>query len=152
MVKKKQKERGFTLIEIMVVVIIIGMLATLVGLRVFNMLEKGKRNTAVVQIKNFEAGLSAYRLDNGRYPTTEQGLEALIRAPSIEPRPKSYPQGGYLQAREIPLDPWDHPYVYYCPGLDGEEYTIISYGADGEEGGEGNNADIISGRLENEGR
>jgi len=150
--KKRKRKAGFTLIEIMVVVAIIGMLMTLVGVRVFYALEKGKRKTAVAQIKNFETALAAYRLDNSRYPTTEQGLDALIKQPTIEPVPRNFPRGGYLGAKEVPLDPWGNPYVYFSPGLNGEEFTIISYGADGVEGGEGDNADIDSGNLEKESR
>jgi len=150
--KRRNRQGGFTLIEIMVVVMIIGMLAALVGVRVFNVLEKGKRKTVVAQMKNFEATLGAYRLDNNKYPTTEQGLEALVTQPTTEPVPKNYPRGGYLSSREVPLDPWGYPYVYFCPGLNEEEFTIISYGADGTEGGDGNNADIDSGSLEKESR
>jgi len=146
--QRRNNRSGFTLIEIMVVVVIIGMLAALVGTRVFNVLEKGKRKTAAAQIKNLETALAAYRLDNNRYPTTEQSLEALIRAPTMEPMPRNYPRNGYLTSREVPLDPWGNPYVYFSPGLDGEDFTIISYGADGVESGEGDNVDIDSGNLE----
>ena len=146
--KSKKNLRGFTLIEIMVVVVIIGMLAALVGTRVFDMLEKGKRKTAIAQIKNLETALAAYRLDNNRYPTTEQGLDSLVRAPTMEPVPRNYARNGYLTSKEVPVDPWDNPYVYFSPGLSGEDFTIISYGADGVEGGEGDNADIDSGNLD----
>jgi len=148
--KKRSRERGFTLIEIMVVVAIIGMLMSLVGVRVFYALEKGKRKTALAQMKNFETALAAYRLDNSRYPTTEQGLDALIHQPTMDPAPRNYPKGGYLGAKEIPMDPWGTPYVYFSPGLNGEDFTIISYGKDGVEGGDGDNADIDSGNLEKE--
>ena len=149
--KKRKRNAGFTLIEIMVVVMIIGMLAALVSVRVFDIYEKSKRKGAVAQISNFETALAAYRLDNNKYPSTEQGLDALIKQPTMEPVPKNYPRGGYLQGtKEIPLDPWGNPYVYFSPGLNGEDFTIISYGADGVEGGEGTNADIDSGNLEKE--
>jgi len=155
MARKKDKRRrrgGFTLIEIMVVVMIIGMLSALVGVRVFSVWEKSKRKGAVAQMKNFETALSVYRLDNGRYPTTEQGLDALIKPPSIEPIPRNYPKGGYLGANEVPVDPWGNPYVYFSPGLNGEDFSIISYGADGVEGGEGDNRDIDSTNLDQESR
>ena len=155
MARKKNKRRrrgGFTLIEIMVVVMIIGMLSALVGVRVFSVWEKSKRKGAVAQMKNFETALSVYRLDNGRYPTTEQGLDALIKPPTIEPIPRNYPRGGYLGATEVPVDPWGNPYVYFSPGLNGEDFSIISYGADGVEGGEGDNRDIDSTNLDQESR
>lgn len=148
--KKWRLKSGFTLIEIMVVVVIIGMLAALVSVRVFNILKKGKRKAAMAQMKNFETGLAAYRLNNSRYPTTEQGLDSLIKQPTMEPIPRNYPRNGYMGASEIPLDPWGNPYVYFSPGLNGEDFTIISYGADGVEGGEGDNADIDSNNLEKE--
>jgi len=148
--RKRKSQSGFTLIEIMVVVVIIGMLMTLVGVRIFSRLEKAKRKVAVAQIRNFMTALESYRLDNGFYPTTEQGLEALVKKPTIPPIPKNYPEGGYLTSKKIPLDPWGNPYVYFSPGLNGEEYTIESYGADGVDGGEGKGADIESWHLEDE--
>jgi general secretion pathway protein G len=149
---KRKRKSGFTLIEIMVVVMIIGMLSALVGVRVFSIWEKSKRKGSVAQMKNFETALSAYRLDNGHYPTTEQGLDALIKQPTIEPVPRNYPHGGYLGASEVPMDPWGNPYVYFSPGLNGEDFSIISYGADGVEGGEGDNKDVDSSNLDKEAR
>jgi general secretion pathway protein G len=150
--KKRNRRSGFTLIEIMVVVMIIGMLATLVGVRVIDAYERAQRKAAVTQINNLETALQTYRLEFGRYPTTEQGLDALVKQPSIEPIPRNYPQNGILKSKEVPLDPWKNSYVYFCPGLNGEEYTIVSYGKDGAEGGEGNDADIDSGNLDQEAR
>jgi len=148
--KRKKRENGFTLIEIMVVVMIIGMLAAVVGVQLFNRLEKAKRKACVVQIRQLQSALANYRLDNNRFPTTEQGLQALVEKPTSEPSPKNYPPGGYLDSKSVPLDPWGNPYVYYSPGINGEEYTIESYGADGVDGGEGQNADIESWHLEDE--
>ena len=143
--KTKPWMQAFTLIEIMVVVMIIGMLAAIVGVNVMQRFEQAKRKTAAAQIRNFMTALDSYRLDNNKYPTTEQGLEALVNQP---PEAKHFPKGGYLNS--IPLDPWDNEYVYFSPGLNGEPYTIESYGADGVDGGEGENADVESWRLDEE--
>jgi len=143
--KKKKRQSGFTLIEIMVVVMIIGMLAALVGVNVYNRFIKASRGVAVAQIRNFMTALDSYYLDNRMYPTTEQGLQALSQKPTSSPVPKSYPEGGYLN--EIPLDPWRNEYVYNRPGVQGGPYSVESYGADGIDGGEGENADIESWRL-----
>jgi general secretion pathway protein G len=134
----RQRERGFTLIEIMVVVIIIGLLAALVGPKFFGKISTAKQNAAKAQIELFGTALDTFRLDVGRYPTTEEGLKALREKPSgVEGW-----QGTYLP-KEIPLDPWNNAYVYKCPGEHGE-YDLISYGLDRVEGGEGENQDIVS--------
>ena len=134
---------GFTLIELLVVIVVLGVLATLVAPNVFQHVGTAKEAAARSQIELFVAALDAYRLDNGRYPTTEQGLEALRREPLSEPRPRNW-RGPYLR-KEIPLDPWDNPYVYRSPGIaSGMGFDLLSYGADGREGGEGENADITS--------
>ncbi len=147
---QKRRQSGFTLIEIMVVVMIIGMLAAVVGVQLFNRLEKAKRKATLVQIRQLQSALANYRLDNNRFPNTEQGLQSLVERPNSEPVPKNYPQGGYLDAKKVPLDPWGSPYVYFAPGVNGEDYTIESYAVDGADGGEGNNADIESWHLEDE--
>jgi general secretion pathway protein G len=131
-------ERGFTLIEIMIVVIIIGLLAALVGPRLFGKLSMAKQKSAKMQIELFGTALDAFRLDTGRYPTTEEGLKALREKPSGVERW----YGPYLP-KEIPLDPWGRSYVYKSPG-DHYEYDLISYGLDGVEGGEGENEDVVS--------
>lgn len=131
-------ERGFTLIEIMIVVIIIGMMAALVGPKLFGRLSMAKQKSAKAQIELFGTAFDTFRLDVGRYPTTEEGLKALRERPSgLEKW-----QGPYLP-KEIPLDPWGKPYIYKSPGENGE-YDLISYGLDGAEGGEGENQDIVS--------
>ncbi len=136
-------QAGFSLIEIMVVVIIIGLLASIVGVSVFDQLAEGRRNAAQTQIKNFQNALDMYRLDCHRYPATEPGLKVLVAGGGGESC-KNYKKNGYLAGGKVPLDPWDSPYVYQKPGPKGEEYWIASYGRDGQAGGEGEDADITS--------
>lgn len=136
--RSRKGERGFTLIELLVVVIIIGLLAALVGPRIFGKTAAAKQQAAKAQIENFGMALDIFRLDVGRYPTTEEGLKALRERPSGAEKW----EGPYLK-KEVPLDPWGRPYVYRCPGDHGD-YDIISYGLDGVEGGEGENQDIVS--------
>ena len=136
--KLRKEERGFTLIELLVVVIIIGLLAALVGPKFFGKVGGAKLKAAKAQIEMFGTALDTFRLDVGRYPTTEEGLKALREKPSGAERW----EGPYLP-KEIPLDPWGRPYIYKCPG-DHEEYDLISQGLDGVEGGEGENQDVVS--------
>lgn len=132
---------GFTLIEVLVVIVVIALLASLVAPNVFRHLGTAKDATARSQIQMLGAALDAYRLDNGRYPTTEQGLDALSRAPGIEPRPRNW-RGPYLRGA-IPADPWGNTYVYRSPATATEYgFDLLSLGADGQEGGEGDAADI----------
>lgn len=132
---------GFTLVEIMVVVVIIGMLAALVGPRLMGQSDEARVKTTQVQIKNLEQTLELFHLNNGFFPTTDQGLAALIEKPTMPPEPRNYPSGGYLNAKSVPKDAWDNDFIYLCPGEAGD-YDIISYGRDGREGGEGVDADI----------
>lgn len=146
MFKKILKQsNAFTLIELMIVIIILGILASIVVPKLMGRPEEARRTKAKIQIRNFQQALDLFKLDNGFYPTTEQGLEALVKKPTISPIPPRYREEGYID--RIPKDPWGNPYVYICPGKHGE-YDIISYGADGEPGGEGKNADIESWNLE----
>jgi general secretion pathway protein G len=132
--------RGFTLIEIMAVVLIIGLLSTLVGLAIFPQIDKSRVNTARAQIKMLDAALETYRMDNARFPTTEQGLEALIKE-SAEAR--NFQPGGYLRERRIPVDPWGNEYNYESPGQhNSHSYDLWSFGADSTAGGDGIDADI----------
>jgi len=132
------EERGFTLIELLVVMVIIGLLAALVAPRMFGRVGKAKQQAAQAQIENLGGALKLFRLDIGRYPTTEEGLEALRTNPGDAPRW----DGSYTE-KEIPKDPWGNPYVYNSPGDHGD-YDLISYGADNTDGGEGENTDIVS--------
>ncbi len=143
--RRQKAAQGFTLIEIMVVVMIIGMLATVVSVGVMDYLDKAKRKTAVQQIKALEQACNFYKMDNNRYPTTEQGLEALVQEPTSPPQPPNYKSGGYID--HVPLDPWGYEYQYYN---DGGKARIVSYGPDGKEGGDGENADIKSWDLQAE--
>lgn len=143
-----QNNKGFTLIEIMVVIIIIGLLAALVLPKFIGSEDKAKREVVKTQVRAFESALDAYRLDNGFYPTTDQGLDALVKKPEVGRVPAKWREGGYLKPARIPKDPWNKDYVYLAPGGENREYEITSYGADGEPGGEGYNADIQSWKME----
>ncbi|MBR1671622.1 MAG: type II secretion system major pseudopilin GspG [Fretibacterium sp.] len=132
-----RRRSGFTLIEIMVVVVILGLLAALVVPRIGPQVAEAQRTTAQTQIRSIEDALEMYRLHNGFYPSTQQGLDALVKAPTTSPVPKRYAEGGYI--KKVPDDPWGNPYIYRN---DNGRIRIISTGPDGEEGGEGVNADI----------
>ena len=136
---RRRSNAGVTLIEMLVVVTIIALFATLVAPGMFKQGDKAKMVAARVQINNFEQALTQYKLNTGLFPTTEQGLEALRTKPSNV----NQWEGPYLR-KEIPMDPWGHAYVYKFPGEHGEEPDITCYGADGQAGGEGIAADIVS--------
>ena len=139
--KNMKKRSGFTLVEIMVVVVIIGLLAGIVGPQIMARLEEARRTTARTQIRVFEEALAMFRLHNGFYPTTQQGLQALVTRPTVPPIPRRFSPEGY--ARYIPLDPWGNPYIYRNPGSR-PPFDIISTGRTGEEGGEGLDADVTN--------
>jgi general secretion pathway protein G len=134
---------GFTLIEIMVVVFIIGLLLAIVAPRLISRTDEARVVKAKAQIKNFDTALKLFKIDNGFYPSTEQGLEALISEPTTGKIPQNYKKRGYLETRRIKPDPWGNPYVYISPGIQ-DDYDIICYGADGISGGEGYDADIAN--------
>ncbi len=153
----KNNHDGFTLIELMIVIVIIGILATLLVPKIMERPEEARRTKAKLDIKTVENALKLYKIDTGVYPTTEQGLEALIRKPSTAPVPSKWRDGGYLEGDSVPKDPWGNPYYYTAstssgstsgmsgaPGTSGRDYEIISYGRDGQPGGTGRDADISS--------
>ncbi len=146
--KRKDRRAGFTLIELMVVIAILGILAALVAPSIIGRKEDAMRAAAKAQIKNFEQALKLFYVDNGFYPSTEQGLQALVEKPTIGRIPTRWREGGYLESKTVPKDPWGNPYVYISPGIHNRDFDIISYGADGQEGGEGKDADIQSWALD----
>ena len=139
--QKQRRQGGFTLIEVMVVIAIIGILAALIVPKIMNRPDQARRVAATQDIATVMQALKLYRLDNGRYPTTDQGLRALTERPTTDPIPNNWKDGGYLE--RMPNDPWGAPYQYLNPGVHGE-IDVFSYGADGKAGGEGNDADIGS--------
>ena len=144
--RRHARARGFTLIEIMVVITILGILAALIVPRVVGRTDDARIGAAKQDIASIMQALKLYRLDNGRYPTTEQGLRALIERPGTEPQPANWKQGGYLERSSVPKDPWGKEYQYLNPGLRGE-IDVFSFGRDGQSGGEGVDADIGSWQL-----
>jgi general secretion pathway protein G len=140
----KSRQGGFTLLEVMVVMVIIGILAALIVPKIISRPDEARIIAAKQDIATLMQALRLYRLDNQRYPTTEQGLQALVTKPAGEPVPPNWKAGGYLE--RLPKDPWGHPYEYLNPGVHGE-IDVFSYGADGAPGGEGNDADIGSWEL-----
>src|SRR6185369_1827681 len=138
---------GFTLIEIMVVIVILALLAALVGPKIIGRSDDAKIADAKVQVRNLETALKLYKLDSGAYPSTEQGLSALITKPTTGIIPKNYKAEGYLESKTLPKDPWSNEYIYLSPGEHGD-YDLCSYGADGAKGGEGKAADICSWNIQ----
>ena len=140
-VRPRRDHRGFTLIEIMVVIVILGVLAALVVPRVLDRPDEARRVAAKTDIAAIMQALKLYRLDNQRYPSAEQGLAALVAKPESPPVPPNWKPGGYLE--KLPKDPWGRPYRYKSPGERGD-YDLISFGADGQAGGTGENIDVSS--------
>ena len=136
---------GFTLIEIMAVVLIIGLLTGIVGIQIFQQVDKGRVAAAQTQISSLAGVLELYRMDNGRFPTTEQGLAALVQPPTLEPIPRNYQPGGYLPGGKVPVDPWGEPYQYLAPGQHNvHSFDLWSLGEDSQPGGEGVARDIAN--------
>ena len=145
--KKLRSNAGFTLIEIMVVIVILAALAALVGPKIIGRSDDAKVTDAKVQIRQIESALKLYKLDNGIFPGTEQGLAALVAKPTTGVIPKNYKGEGYLDSKNVPKDPWGNDYVYLSPGSHGD-YDLYSFGGDGAKGGEGIAADIESWNIQ----
>ena len=143
--KKQAKEAGFTLMELMIVIVILGILASIVVPRFLDEPHKARVVKVKMQIQGFSTAVKRFYLDNGYYPSTEQGLQALVNKPTTGRVPKQFPKNGYIG--KIPKDPWDNDYVYISPGSH-EAFDLISFGADGEEGGIDDGSDIQSWNLE----
>jgi general secretion pathway protein G len=141
----RNRQRGFTLIEIMVVVVILSVLGALVVPQIIDKVDVAKVKRAQSDIRAIQTALDLYRLDNFKYPTTEQGLQALVKQPA-DPTITNYAASGYLKS--LPKDPWGNVYQYVSPGTDGRDYDIITYGRDGKPGGEGYDADISTSTLD----
>jgi general secretion pathway protein G len=141
----RNAQRGFTLIEIMVVVVILAVLGALVVPKILENVDKARVTRAQSDIRAIQTALDLYRLDNFKYPTTEQGLQALVKQPA-DPTITNYRSGGYLPS--LPKDPWNNPYQYVSPGADGRDYDILTFGRDGKAGGEGYDADISTTTLD----
>jgi general secretion pathway protein G len=138
--RQRRKRSGFTLVELMVVIVIIGLLATVVAINVLPSQDKAMVGKARADISTLEQAIETYRLDNLVFPDDRQGLQALVSAPAGLTRPERYRQGGYV--RRLPEDPWGNPYQYRRSSAHGGQFDVFSYGADGKEGGEGNDADL----------
>lgn len=136
MMRQIRCNAGFTLIEMMVVLLILGLLTGIVTLRFVGQTDKARYQAAKTQMQVLEAALQSYKIENGRFPTTAQGLQALVQKPSSPPIPRNWPDGGYLKKAEVPTDPWGNEFVYISPGLHSSDYDLVSLGADGIEGGE----------------
>ena len=142
---RRAAQAGFSMIELMVVIVILGILAGLIVPRIMDKPDQARAVKAKMQIESLSTALKQYRLDNGIYPTTEQGLQALVEKPSIGRIPQAYPSGGYMP--KLPKDPWGNDYVYIAPGVHGD-FDIMSLGGDGREGGEAGDADVYSWEIE----
>jgi len=143
----KISNAGFTFIELMVVIVILGILAMVIAPNFMDAPDEARQSKARIDIQSIEASLKLYKLDNGVYPSTEQGLEALVKAPETGMLPKKWRSGGYLEKRYVPKDPWGNDFVYLSPGINGD-YDIISYGSDGAAGGEGFAKDLNNWEIE----
>ena len=133
---------GFTLIELMIVVVILGLLATVIMPKILDRPEQARRVKAKADIRTIQSMLATFKIDTGRFPTTSEGLQALVTNPGLE----NYSREGYLD--RLPTDPWGNPYIYICPGFHSKDYDLESYGKDGEDGGTDDDADIESWNLE----
>ena len=142
-----RSNKGFTFLELMVVIFILSLLVGIVGPRLIGRSDEARIVETKMQIKNFETALNLYKLDTGFYPETEQGLTALIEKPVTGKIPENYREDGYLDKKKVPNDPWHNPYIYISPGSHGD-YDLISYGGDGKAGGEKNGKDITNWEIQ----
>jgi len=144
--RNKRYDKGFTLIELMIVVVILGILATMVMPKVLSKPEQARRTKAMVDSRSIQSALALFKTDTGRFPTTSEGLQALVTNPGVP----GYDKDGYLE--RVPADPWGRQYVYISPGIHSKDYDLVSCGKDGEGGGTGDNADVESWNIEGESR
>lgn len=142
---KAHRMQGFTLIEIIVVVVIIGLLAAVIAPNIFSQVEEARIKKSLSDLRALESALNLYRLDNFIYPSTDQGIQALVTKPSGSPEAKNWRKGGYIP--RMPLDPWGNEYQYVSPGASGSEFDLFTFGADGKLGGEENNKDLSTADL-----
>ncbi len=141
--EERKRDDGFTLIEIMAVVLIIGLLSTIVGVQIFSQVDKGRVTATAAQISNLEAILELYRMDMANFPSTEEGLQALVSGPSEGTSSRKFPASGYISKGHVPVDPWGNEYQYEYPGQNNPHtFDLWSFGADGKSGGEGVNGDV----------
>lgn len=141
MKKQIKKQSGFTLTEILIAMAIVAIMGTVVVLNLIGNVDQANLQKLKADLGTLETALTSYKIENGFYPTTDQGLRALIEKPSSNPIPTNYPRGGYLGQKTVPLDPWRREYLYVSPGRNGD-YDLFTLGSDGRQGGEGENMDI----------
>jgi len=141
---QRNTEKGFTLLEILIVITILGILASLVAVKIMDRPGEARTMKARLDISTLENALKLFKLDNAFYPSTEQGLRALVEKPAIGRIPHNWREGGYIEKGTIPKDPWNNDYYYMSPGVMNSDFDLWSYGADGEEGGEGEDGDVAN--------
>ena len=141
---RAHSRRGFTLIEMIVVLAIISVLVSVVGVGSYSYVQRSRVVSTRLNMKNLETALMAYLTDNGDVPNRRQGLEALVRKTSVPPVPENFLEGGYLDGLQVPRDGWDRDFAYIVPGPEGKPFMLVSYGKDGEEGGTGYDADLTN--------
>jgi len=147
---KHHGNEGFTLLEILIVITILGILASVIAVRVMDRPGEARALAAKMDINTLENALKLYKLDNAAYPSTDQGLQALVEKPSVGRIPKNWRDGGYLEKGVVPKDPWGYDYFYMSPGVRLKDYDLWTYGADGEEGGEGEDGDVGNWMVQNQ--
>ena len=142
--QKTGRDHGFTLLEILIVITILGILASIVAVKIMDRPGEARAMKARLDIETLENALKLFKLDHAFYPSTDQGLRALIEKPSTGRIPRKWRDGGYLEKQALPKDPWGYEYLYFSPGVKNRDFDLWSYGADGEEGGEGEDGDVTN--------